>query len=99
MKSRNWFLGLLFVAIGVIALLATLGVIDFSWVVALRLWPMLFVFIGILMLPLKEWMKAVLVLVALAASVLLYQYEADKSWKHCLFSRSNRIEKVELAIN
>ena len=99
MKSRSWFLGLLFVAIGVVALLGSLDIIDFSWRIALKLWPMVFVFIGILVLPLKEWMKAVLVLVALTASVLLYQYEASRSWKHCLFSCSNRIEKIELAIN
>ena len=57
MKSRNWFWGIVFVAIGVLALLASLDVIDFSWAVALRLWPMVFIFVGIAMLPFKDWLK------------------------------------------
>lgn len=73
MKSRNWFMGVLFIAIGVVALLATLGVIDFSWRMAWKLWPMLLVIIGIVMLPVKDWLKTVLVVVALAVSVILYQ--------------------------
>ena len=73
MKSRNWFMGVLFIAIGVVALLATLGVIDFSWRMAWKLWPMLLVIIGIVMLPVKDWLKTVLVVAALAVSVMLYQ--------------------------
>lgn len=66
-------MGVLFIAIGVVALLATLGVIDFSWRMAWKLWPMLLVIIGIVMLPVKDWLKTVLVVVALAVSVILYQ--------------------------
>lgn len=78
MKSRNLFAGLIILFVGVVSLLASVGVFDFSWSIAWRLWPMLLVFIGIAILPVKDWLKAVLLLVALAASVLLYRNEARK---------------------
>lgn len=78
MKSRNLFVGIILLFIGVVTLLATLGVFDFKWNIAWRLWPMLFIFLGIAILPLKDWLKAVLLLVALAVGVLLYQNEAKR---------------------
>ena len=81
MKSRNIFLGIIILFVGVISLLAALNVIDFSWIVAWRLWPMLFVFAGV-----KEWLRVVLLLIALAACVLLYQYETSQGLTHWLFS-------------
>ena len=76
MKSRNLFIGILILFIGVVSLLNSLDVIDFSWSICLRLWPILLIFIGIAILPIKEWLKALLLVVALAAGVLLYQQEA-----------------------
>jgi hypothetical protein len=78
MKSRNLFLGIIILFIGVVALLSSIDVIDFSWRVAWRLWPMLLIFIGISVLPIKDWLKAILLLVALAMGVWLYQGEAKK---------------------
>ena len=76
MKSRNLFLGIIILFIGVVALLASLGTISFSWQIALRLWPLLLIFLGIAILPVKDLMKAILLLVTLGAGVLLYQNEA-----------------------
>lgn len=78
MKSRNLFLGIIILFIGVVALMASMGTIEFSWRVAWKLWPMLLVFVGIALLPLKEWMKALLLLIAIAIGVWLYQVEANK---------------------
>ena len=86
MRSRNLFLGIVFVAVGVLALLAALNVIDFSWRVALHLWPLLLVFVGIVILPVKDWLKAILLVLTLCGSVLLYRYEATHSWFHWLFT-------------
>ena len=97
MKSRNLFMGIIFLFVGVVTLLATLEVIYFSWRVAWRLWPMLFIFIGIAILPIKDWLKALLLLVTLAASVLLYRYEDgrhDDSWFH--FTQNTALPKVEM---
>ncbi len=78
MKSKNLFIGVIIIFIGVVALLNSLNVIDFSWRVVWHLWPMLLVITGIAMLPVKEWLKTILLLVALAVGVLLYQNEAEK---------------------
>ena len=78
MKSRNLFLWIIILFIGVVALMASMGTIEFSWRVAWKLWPMLLVFVGIALLPLKEWMKALLLLIAIAIGVWLYQVEARK---------------------
>ena len=90
-------MGIVFLFVGVVTLLATLDVIDFSWRVAWRLWPMLFIFIGIAILPIKDWLKAVLLVVALAAGVLLYRYEDgkhDDRWFH--FTQNTACPKVEM---
>ena len=78
MKSRNLILGIFILFVGVVSLLASLDVIVLSWRIVWRLWPMLLIFIGILVLPVKDWLKAVLLVIALAVGVLLYQHEAEK---------------------
>lgn len=79
MKSKNLFLGIILLFVGIVALLGALDILEFSWKVVWRLWPMLLIFIGIIVLPVKDWLKLVLLLVSLAASVLLYQYELNNS--------------------
>lgn len=98
MKSRNLYLGIVLVAMGVLSLLVSLDVIDFSWTIAWRLWPMLLVFIGIVMLPLKDWLKAVLLLAAMAVGVALYQYEAGRRGNHWFFTQSIGKESIELSV-
>ena len=88
MKSKNLFLGILLLFIGVISLLASLDVIDFSWRIAWKLWPMLFIFVGIAILPIKEWLRALLLLATLAVGMLLYQHEASKDPRHWLFTQN-----------
>ena len=78
MKSRNLFLGIIILFIGVVSLLVSLDVINFSWHILWRFWPMVLIFIGVAILPLKDWLKAILLLVALAIGVLLYQNEVKK---------------------
>ena len=91
MKSRNLFLGIIILFIGVVALLDALDVIDFDWIVAWRLWPVLFIIIGIAILPVKEWLRAIMLLAALALGVLLYQHEAPHSMRHWwLFSQAEK---------
>ena len=94
MKSRNLFLGIIILFIGVVALLASLGTISFSWEIALRLWPLLLIFLGIAILPVKDFIKAILLLVTLGAGVLIYQNEAvnhpERNQLSNWFSSSNR---------
>ena len=92
MKSRNLFLGIIILFVGVVALLASLDVIDFNWFVAGKLWPLLFIIVGVLVLPVKDWLKAILLLVTLFVGVLLYQYEASKRTHHWLFSQADKAQ-------
>ena len=95
MKNRNLLLGIILLFVGVIALLASLDIFEFRWSIVWRLWPMLLIFIGILVLPIKDWLKVVFLLVSLAISVLLYQYEMNQ--KHFWpFSQNVAGVKTEL---
>lgn len=85
MKSRNIFIGLIFLFIGMIALLAAFNVFEFSWTLVWRLWPMLLILIGVMILPVKDWLKAILLVCTFVGSILLYRYEATQSWFHWLF--------------
>ena len=62
MKSRNLLLGLILLFIGVVALLDSMGIVDFKWRIAVHLWPILLIAAGVLFLPLKDWLKALLLI-------------------------------------
>ena len=87
MKNKNLFLGVILLFVGIVALLASLDIFEFRWSIVWKLWPMLLIFIGIIVLPIKDWLKVVMLLVSLAISVLLYRYEASQSWLQGLFSQ------------
>ena len=86
MKNRNWLLGIILLFVGVVALLASLDVFEFRWSVVWHLWPMLLIICGIMVLPVKDWLKVILLLASLAGGVLLYRYELSQSWFQGLFS-------------
>ena len=75
MKSRNLFLGLLVILIGVVALLSALGVITFHWCLVWRLWPLGFIFLGVALLPTNKTIKAALLLLTFAIGCVLYHVE------------------------
>ena len=76
MKSKNFIAGLLILFVGVIALLSVLNVFDFHWTIVLRLWPLILILFGITLLPLNDYLKGALVLVALGLGCFLYHVEA-----------------------
>lgn len=78
MKSKNLFLGIIILFVGVIALLASLDVISFSWRVVFRLWPMLFILLGVAILPINDYLKSGLLVVLLGVGCLLYHNEVKK---------------------
>lgn len=80
MKSRNLFAGILILFTGVIALLAVMGTFEFHWSTLWRLWPMFLIIMGIALLPLNEYVKAAILLIALAVGCWLYHVE-DKHYK------------------
>lgn len=77
MKSRNLFLGVIILFSGIIALLSVLNVFEFHWSILWRLWPVFLIIIGISLLPFKEYVKTLMLLVALGLGCWLYQAEAE----------------------
>lgn len=78
MSFKNAFWGILLIALGALFLLKNLDIIYFSWWDIWRLWPVVLVFIGISLLPVKGGIKALLSLatIILAAVMLL----TNPSW-------------------
>ncbi|MBR4561917.1 MAG: hypothetical protein IKO23_08395 [Bacteroidales bacterium] len=88
MKNKNLLLGIILLFVGVVALLASLDIFEFRWSIVWHLWPLLLIIIGVMVLPVKDWLKAILLLASLAVGVLLYRYElSQSSWFQDLFSQ------------
>lgn len=75
MKSRNLFAGILILFTGVVALLAVMGRFEFHWATLWRLWPMFLIIMGIALLPFRDYIKALILLAALAVGCWLYHVE------------------------
>lgn len=86
MKSRNLFTGILILFIGVVALLSTLGVFSFHWSIFWRLWPFMFIILGISLLPLNDYLRSGLLLLALALGCVFYHFE-NKNYEGNVFKR------------
>lgn len=71
MKYKHLFWGLILIAIGMLFILNNFGIIHFSWFSFWRLWPMIFLFWGITILPVKDAIKYVLLGVTLVTMFLI----------------------------
>lgn len=69
MKFRNIFWGIILILLGVLFTLDNLHVIDFDWYNLWRLWPVVLVLWGVSILPVRDFIKIILVLLVLGASV------------------------------
>jgi hypothetical protein len=78
MSFKNAFWGILLVALGALFLLKNLDLIYFSWWDIWRLWPIILVFIGISLLPIKGGIKVILSLVTIALAALFLA--TNPSW-------------------
>ena len=86
MKNKNLLLGIILLFVGVVALLASLDVIEFRWSIVWQLWPILLIIFGIMVLPVKDWLKVIMLLASLAGGILLYRYELSQDCFQGLFS-------------
>ena len=72
MKGKNIYWGLLLIAIGVLLLLKTLNILSFSFNDLIKLWPLILIWIGISLIPMKDVFKIILnVLVFLVGVYIL----------------------------
>ena len=70
MKYGKIFWGILLVTLGILFAFRNFGVIDFSLHNIFRLWPLLLVFWGIAIIPLKPMVKFILTLIAIIIAVV-----------------------------
>jgi len=77
MKYRYLFWGIILITIGLLLILSNLGIITFSW----SLWPLILIFWGISILPIKEILK-VFILLAIVFGTLLFinRLPDNKPW-------------------
>ncbi|MCB2219705.1 MAG: hypothetical protein KQI35_04855 [Bacteroidetes bacterium] len=71
MKSGNIFWGLLLIVLGALIFMRNFDIFFFSWGSILRLWPLLFVFWGISVLPVKSGVKILLSVATIALGLIL----------------------------
>lgn len=92
MKFRNIFWGVILIFVGILFILQNLHIVYFDWVSLWRLWPVLLVLWGVSIIPVNDWIKIILVLAILGASVtfILNRTEyLDTSHDFELFSDRN----------
>ncbi len=70
MKYGKIFWGILLVTLGILFAFRNFGVIDFSIHNIFRLWPLLLVFWGIAIIPLKPMVKFILTIIAIIIAVV-----------------------------
>jgi len=90
MKFRNIFWGVILIFIGVLFILQNLHFIHFDWMNLWRLWPVVLVLWGVSILPASSWIKLVLTLLVLGASIFFMvdqtshwdDYQSRTEWWH-----------------
>jgi len=84
MKKHNKgiFWGLLFVALGFLWLGRSFGFFDFSWCNVLKLWPLLIVWFGVLLLPIGHVLKNICNFILLAVAIFLLFWLPVRSCHH-----------------
>lgn len=65
MKYKHLFWGLILIATGMLFILNNLGFIHFSWFSFWKLWPVILLFWGITILPIKDIIKYILLIIIL----------------------------------
>ncbi len=76
MKFRNIFWGIILIFIGILGILNNLDIVDLSWHKLLALWPVILILWGISVLPVKDLIKTLLVVVTLLLSLFYISTEA-----------------------
>jgi len=78
-KNKGIFWGLLLVAFGALWLGRTFGLFSFSWCTVMKLWPMLIIWAGIMLLPIEQIWKNVCSFVLLAIAIILLFFLPENS--------------------
>lgn len=79
MKFKHIFWPLILIALGLLILLSNLGYVDSGWRILWNLWPLILIFWGIAVLPVRDLYKIIAVIVLLAFTVTFYNRIADRT--------------------
>lgn len=71
MSYRKIFWGVVLVIIGILFILKNVGVIFFDWGTIWRLWPLILILWGVSLIPVKDYLKLIFSVVAIALSIWL----------------------------
>jgi len=83
MKYKHVFWGLVLISVGVLFILNNFGIFEFGWRTLWSLWPLILIFWGISILPVKEWMKIAGLVVVLTFTILFFQRLTQHApWMH-----------------
>ena len=86
MKSKHFFWGILFISVGILWILKSLGVISFSWCVFAKLWPLIFIWIGIKLIPISDnwkiFLNTTVLLIGITALLIISNSKCyDSKWE------------------
>lgn len=86
MKYRHIFWAVILIAIGVLFMLNNFGVIDFSFMTLMSLWPLILILWGISILPINDGIKVIALVAVLAFTVIFFQQiSVNSAWTHFPF--------------
>ena len=71
MSYRKIFWGVILVLIGILFILKNVGLIYFDWVTIWRLWPLILILWGVSLIPVKDYLKLIFSVAAIAISFIL----------------------------
>lgn len=79
MKYGHLFWAILLIAIGCLILISNFGWIDFHWSTVWRLWPLILIFWGIAILPIRDLVKYVLLVGVILFTILFFNRLTEPS--------------------
>jgi hypothetical protein len=81
MKYRHLFWAILLISIGLLFMLGNFGIIHFNWFSFWRLWPLILIFWGIAILPIKDLFKFILLIATIALAIIYFnRIDETRPW-------------------
>jgi hypothetical protein len=83
MKYRHVFWAFILIAVGLLFMLNNFGVLEFGFHTLFNLWPLILILWGISILPIRDVVKVIALVVVLAVTVIFFNRISEKSsWFH-----------------
>jgi hypothetical protein len=99
MKTKGIFTAILLITIGVLCLLNFFEIVDISWSMVFRLWPLILIWIGVNFIPISHTWKLVLKILVLLFGVFLLFYYSNFyccTYQNNCFHKKNTSEEKSM---